>query len=94
MSSFFSRGAAWIDGEVVPISEASISVLDWGFLRSDATYDVLHCWNNRLFRLDDHLQRFFSGMEHLRMNVGFTRAQVTQAMIECVRATGLSDAYV
>ena len=30
------RGIAYVDGDYCPIAEAKISVLDWGFLRSDA----------------------------------------------------------
>ena len=30
-------GVAFIDGEYVPIREAKISILDWGFIRSDVT---------------------------------------------------------
>lgn len=89
-----TQGAAWIDGAIVPISEAKISVLDWGFLRSDATYDVIHCWKGRLFRLDDHLDRFYAGMDHLRMDCGLNREQLTEAILACTRATGLNDAYV
>ena len=37
-------GFAWIEGEYVPIAEARIPILDWGFLRSDCTYDVIHVW--------------------------------------------------
>ena len=88
------QGAAWVEGEIVPISEAKISVLDWGFLRSDATYDVIHCWKHRLFRLDDHLDRFFAGMAHLRMDIGMSRQQVAEAVVACTQATGFEDAYV
>ena len=31
----FPPGVAYVDGRFCPISEAKISVLDWGFLRSD-----------------------------------------------------------
>ncbi len=54
----YPEGAAFIDGEVVPIAEARIPILDWGFLRSDCTYDVVHVWGGRFFRLDHHLDRF------------------------------------
>lgn len=33
----YPAGIAYVDGEFVPMSEARISVLDWGFLRSDST---------------------------------------------------------
>ena len=87
-------GAAWLNGKTVPISEAKISILDWGFLRSDATYDVIHLWKNKLFRVDDHLDRFFNGMQRLHMDIGMSREQVKQAMIDCVKASNLTDAYV
>jgi branched-chain amino acid aminotransferase len=42
----------------VPFAEARVPSLDWGFLRSDATYDVVHFWKGHFFRLDDDLNRF------------------------------------
>ena len=38
----YADGAAFVDGELVPIAETKVSLLDWGFLQSDATYDVAH----------------------------------------------------
>ena len=37
-----SAGAAWINEAIVPVDEARLPILDWGFLHSDATYDVAH----------------------------------------------------
>ena len=45
----YTNGAAFIDQEIVPISEAKISILDWGFLHSDATYDVGTCLERKIF---------------------------------------------
>ena len=61
----FPPGVAYIDGDYRPMSEAKISVLDWGFLRSDATYDVVHVWRQRFFRLDKHLDRFSNSVDQL-----------------------------
>ena len=52
MKDIFPKGAAWMDGEFISLSEARIPILDWGFLRSDATYDVAHVWKGRFFLLD------------------------------------------
>ena len=90
----FSEGAAYIEKEIVPISKAKISILDWGFLHSDATYDVAHVWDGRFFRLDDHLERFFSGMEKLRMSIPYTREELHFVLSNCVKASGLREAYV
>lgn len=90
----YSKGAAFVGGEFVPISEAKISLLDWGFLHSDATYDVAHVWRGRFFRIDDYLDRFHASMAGLRMSTPFDREQIRAVMIELVKRSGLREAYV
>ncbi|MEO6032470.1 MAG: aminotransferase class IV, partial [Burkholderiaceae bacterium] len=88
------QGCAYVDGDDVAPDEAKISIFDWGFLHSDATYDVAHVRAGKFFRLDDHLDRFFASMERLRLDPGRTRDQVRAVMHECVRRAGLREAYV
>ena len=90
----YADGAAFVDGELVPIAEAKISLLDGGFLHSDATYDVVHVWRGAFFRLDDHIERFFAGMDGLRMSIPYDRDRVQDILSECVGLSGLRDAYV
>jgi branched-chain amino acid aminotransferase len=90
----FPDGVAYIDGEYRPISEARISVLDWGFLHSDATYDVVHVWQGRFFRLDRHIDRFMRSVEKLRMTLPLDREGLIRVLNECVRLAGFRDAYV
>ena len=54
----YADGAAFMDGAYMPVADCKIPVLDWGFLRGDATYDVVHTWNGPFFRLEEHLDRF------------------------------------
>ena len=55
-------GAARIDGRYCRIEDAKISVLDLGLTRSDCTYDVVHVWRGRFYRLDARLDRFAASM--------------------------------
>ena len=87
-------GCAFVDGQYVDPENAKISIFDWGFLHSDATYDVAHVWQGKFFRLDDHLDRFFASMARLRLDPGVPREQVRAVMQECVRRSGLREAYV
>ena len=89
----YAAGAAFVDDEFVPVGEARIPILDWGFLRSDATYDVAHVWRGSFFRLEDHLDRFERGMAKLRMGLPYGRDRIREILIECVRLSGLRDAY-
>jgi branched-chain amino acid aminotransferase len=90
----FSAGAAWIEGRFVPIAEARIPITDWGFLRSDATYDVVHVWQRRFFRLDDHMARFKRGVERLRMTLPLGDRELHEILHRCVALAALDDAYV
>ena len=90
----FPKGAAWMDGEFIQLSEARIPVLDWGFLRSDATYDVVHVWKGRFFRLDKHIDRFFQSTEKLRMPCTVSRIDLKKILAGCVERSGLDNAYV
>jgi len=87
-------GVAWIDGRYIPVEEAKLSVLDLGVTRSDGTYDVVHVWEGRFFRLDAHLDRFTASLARLRLDPGYDRSQIEDILHGCVRHAGLREAYV
>src|SRR5690349_1370049 len=90
----WERGAAFVDGEFCPVEDARISVLDLGVTRSDCTYDVVHVWDGRFFRLDAHLDRFAANLRRLRLDPGLERAAIEDVLHGCVRRAGLESAYV
>lgn len=90
----FSHGAAWQRGAFVPIAQASVPITDWGFLRSDATYDVVTVWDGAFFRLDAHLERFLRSCRRFRLDPGKSPGEIVAILTECVRLAGLRSAYV
>ena len=90
----FSKGVAFVGGEYVPVEEAKIPLLDWGFLRSDANQDTISAWKGLVFRLDDHLARFKRNIERLRMVSPYDDEARRSIVLECLRKTGFRDAYV
>lgn len=49
---------AYKNGEYLPIKDIGPSVLDFGFIHCDATYDVMPIYNGKAFCFDRHLERF------------------------------------
>ena len=90
----YEAGAAFVAGERVPIGEATISILDTGFSRSDVTYDVVGVWNGAFFRLDDHLARFERSCAELRLTLPYSREEMTEILLDLVRISGLRESYV
>ncbi len=94
MTQDFSKGAAWMAGEVIPIDEAKIGVTDWGLTHSDVVYDVVTVREGAFFRLPDYLTRFETSLSEGRMDVGMGAAEIAEALHKMVAASGLRAAYV
>lgn len=89
-----SRGAAFIDGRIIPIADAAIPVTDWGVTHSDIAYDVVPVWQGGFFRLDDYVARFMASLRALRMDVALDADGVKVALAQMVAASGLRESYV
>ena len=94
MEKDLSLGAAWMNGHVLPISQATIPVNDWGLVHSDITYDVVPVINGAFFRFEEYLSRFFSSMESLYLDPGMNKSEVQKALHQMVSQSGLRDSYV
>ena len=92
--SDLSNGAAWMGGQIIPISQASIPVTDWGLTHADICYDVVPVWEGAFFRLEDYLTRFMASVAALRMEIGMDRDAIRAALSEMVAASGLRHSYV
>jgi branched-chain amino acid aminotransferase len=94
MDADWSAGAAYVDGQVMPIKAARIPITDWGYRRSDVTYDVVGVYFGAFFRLDDHVRRFRRSMDKLRMKPAESDEDIKRILTDLVRRTGLREAYV
>ena len=92
--SRFAAGAAYIDGRYMPVGEAAIPLTDWGYRRSDVTYDVVGVWDGAFFRLDDHIRRFRASMDALHMKPAESDDEIKAVLHRLVRLSGLRAAYV
>ena len=90
----FVSGAAFCQGEIVELSEAKVPLFDYGFLRSDLTYDVPAVWDGRFFRLDDHLDRLERSCAKLRLSPPMKKSAMREMLIALVRKSELRDVYV
>lgn len=90
----YAKGVAWVDGELSPLHEARIPILDQGFMHSDLTYDVPSVWDGRFFRLDDHITRLEASCGKLRLKLPLPRDEVKQILVDMVAKSGIRDAFV
>lgn len=90
----FADGVAWIEGELVPLYEAKIPMMDQGFLHSDLTYDVPAVWDGRFFRLAEHIARLDLSCGKIRLKLPKSHEEITQILHQMLAKSGIKDAFV
>ncbi len=84
----------YLDGELVPEEQAKISVFDHGVLYGDGVFEGIRAYNGRVFRLEQHLDRLYDGARALKLQIPLDKAEMTEAVLETLRANELRDAYI
>jgi len=81
----------YVNGELVPRAEAKVSVFDSGFLIGDGVWEGLRLHHDVLIFLDEHLDRLDQGATAIALDLGLTRAEITEALYRTVRANDMHD---
>jgi D-alanine transaminase len=56
-----------LNGQLQPLNQAKVSVLDRGFIFGDGVYEVIPVYGRRLFRFDEHMARLARSLDKLRI---------------------------
>jgi D-alanine transaminase len=80
----------YLNGQYKPLSQATVSVLDRGFVFGDGIYEVVPVYGRKLFRFDEHLARLDRSLAKIRIANPLSR----EAWLERCRklAAALSEA--
>jgi branched-chain amino acid aminotransferase len=82
----------FLDGNLVDIDKACISVTDSGFLYGAGLFETMRSHNGVVFALKDHLDRLFVSAEVLSIDNSYSREYITEAINKVLRANKLTDA--
>jgi branched-chain amino acid aminotransferase len=74
--------------------EAKISVFDQGVLFGDGVYDTLVVQNGYIFKLDNHVDRFYRSAKSVMIDVPYKKEEFKKKVIETVKRNGLKNAYL
>src|SRR5207248_10745505 len=80
-----------INGEPVPLSEATVPALDRGFLFGDAVYEVLRVYGGKPWLEEQHVRRFERSLQGIGIE-GVDVARLRQRMHDTIRAGGFREA--
>ncbi len=81
----------YVNGELLPRSEAVISVYDSGFLMGDGVWEGIRLIQDKWIFLDEHIDRLFEGARAIDLELGLSAEQITNAILETQHANNISD---
>ncbi|HID05653.1 MAG TPA: branched-chain-amino-acid transaminase [Armatimonadetes bacterium] len=84
----------YVDGELLPKSQAKISVFDHGLLYGDGVFEGIRAYNGRVFRLDEHLERLYESAHSIWLEIPLSKDELRDAILNTLRVNELRDAYI
>lgn len=81
----------YLNGRIVPSSEACVSVFDAGFQSGDGVWEGLRVYNGVVFELETHLARLFASAKALTISIPLSREEIVSAIYDTLRANDFRD---
>ena len=81
----------YVNGRLVPRSEATISVFDAGFLVGDGIWEGIRLHRGAFLFLDQHLERLYAGAATIGLDIGLRPAELAEVLRKTVDANGMHD---
>ena len=84
----------WINGKLVDIDKAKVSIFDRGFLYGDGVFETMRSYAGTVFKLDAHLNRLHISLDVLGIRPPCARKRLEDAVYRTLRANALKSAYI
>jgi branched-chain amino acid aminotransferase len=89
---------AWLDGKFIAFEDAKVHLLTHSMQYGSGIFEGLRAYRAKdgtaIFRLKEHVKRFFNSAKIYFMDLGFTEEQIQEAIIGTVKKNGLKEGYI
>ena len=84
----------YVDGQIVPKAQATVSVYDSGFMLGDGVWEGIRLYNGKWAFLDQHIERLFEAAKAIDLDIAMTPDGVKKALLETQKANRMTtDAH-
>src|SRR5947207_13896895 len=81
----------WINGRIIPLAEATVSVEDRGYQFADGIYEVLRFYGGKPFAIAEHLDRLERSCAGIDLKLPISRGAVAAEIAKYATAARLAD---
>lgn len=85
------KAIGYYNGKMGPIEELVVPMGDRALYFGDGVYDFVFAYNHKLFRMDDHLDRFYNSCRLLEMEFAMSREELEAEIQKCIDAADSSE---
>ena len=76
----------WFNGELVPESEARISIYDSALMFGDMVFEMTRSFNKKQFKLKEHLERLYASVKYVRIPLEMSIKEMEKHIRETIEA--------
>src|SRR5262249_50925806 len=84
----------WLNGQIMPLSDAKVGVEDRGFLFADGVYEAVRLYDGKPFALDAHIKRLERSLGGIEMTLPLEKGKLIAEILKLVKQSGLKDGLV
>lgn len=88
------RPLVYVNGEIVPKSQAKVGVFDHGLLYGDGVFEGIRVYNGKIFMLGQHMDRLWASAEMIFLDIGISREEMIEVQRRCIEANGIVNGYI
>jgi branched-chain amino acid aminotransferase len=77
-----NQRVVYLNGKIIPESEAVIPFRDRGVKYGDAVFDTTRTFGHKIFKLKEHLDRFYRSLKYLRIDPGISQTELSRVTEE------------
>jgi branched-chain amino acid aminotransferase len=88
----------WLDGKIIKRRDAVIPILTHSAQYGSGIFEGIRAYSTdkgtAIFRLDDHIRRFFRSAKIYAMDLGYSRSDISEAVVKLVKYNRLESCYI
>ncbi len=88
----------WLDGKLMDYDKAQVPIMTHSMQYGSGIFEGIRAYNTKngpaIFRLEDHIERFFNSAKIYSMKLGFSKEEIKKAIEEVVKANNFTDCYI
>ena len=84
----------YLNGKLVPLKDAKVSVFDHGLLYGDGVFEGIRSYNGRVFMLEAHIDRLFRSAHAIVLKIPLSKAALIRAVVATCKANHTLNGYV